>query len=213
LGVSLRIGVLGGTFDPPHRGHLAVMQAVRSVLSLHQLLLVVANDPWLKSGDHQVSSAADRFALTQALVEGHDASIVVSDLEIRRGGPSYTVDTLRELRQSYPDAHLFLIIGADLVGQFDTWREPETIERLATVVVVDRPGSQLVLRPGWEHVELEPVDVSSTDIRRRVRAGEDVSAFTTSAVARRIGELGLYTQTATTDERRPAHTGTQQRNQ
>lgn len=211
--MSLRIGVLGGTFDPPHRGHLAVMQAVRSVLSLHQLLLVVANDPWLKSGDQQVSSAADRLALTRALVDDNDGSVVVSDLEIRRGGPSYTVDTLRELRQLHPDAHLFLIIGADLVGQFDTWREPETIERLATVVVVDRPGSQLVLRTGWEHVELEPVDVSSTDIRRRVRAGEDVSALTTSAVARRIGELGLYTAaSAPTDERRPAHTGTQQRN-
>lgn len=194
--MPLRIGVFGGTFDPPHRGHLAVAEAARDRLGLDRVLLVVAGDPWQKSPYRLVSPAQDRLAMVTALVRDADGrtlpGLEVSDIEIRRVGPSYTITTLRELANLEPEAELYLIIGRDLVEGFPTWHEASEIERVATVVVADRPGHLAVVRPGWHSLEVDAVDVSSSDLRERIRAGQDVSGDVPSAVVAEIRSRGLY---------------------
>ena len=191
-----RLGVFGGTFDPPHLGHLGVARAARDNLALDRVLLVVANDPWKKSPERAITPAADRLALVQALIRGADGrprpGLEASDLEIRRGGPSYTVTTLRELAAEQPDAELFLIIGRDLVDDFASWHESANIERLATIVVVDRPGYVTDAKRGWKMLPVEPVDVSSTGLRAQLRDGSDVSAYLTPEVVAEIRARQLY---------------------
>lgn len=186
-----RLGVFGGTFDPPHRGHLAVAEAARTTLELDRVVLVVANDPWKKSPERQVTPAVDRLALVRALAEPC-SGLEVSDMEIRRGGPSYTVTTLRELAAAHPGVELYLIIGRDLVDDFPSWHESAQIERLATIVVVDRPGYVTDPHRGWRLLQVPLVDVSSTVLRERLRAGDDVSHDVTQAVADEIRRRGLY---------------------
>ncbi|MFM7047025.1 MAG: nicotinate-nucleotide adenylyltransferase [Actinomycetota bacterium] len=186
-----RLGVFGGTFDPPHRGHLAVAEAARTTLGLDRVVLVVANDPWKKSPERQVTPAVDRLALVRALAESC-SGLEVSDMEIRRGGPSYTVTTLRELAAAHPGVELYLIIGRDLVDDFPSWHESAQIERLATIVVVDRPGYVTDPHRGWRLLQVPLVDVSSTVLRERLRAGDDVSHDVTQAVADEIRRRGLY---------------------
>jgi len=194
--VPQRLGVFGGTFDPPHRGHLSVAETARERLGLDRVLLVVANDPWKKSPERAITPAADRLALVQALIRGADGrprpGLEASDLEIRRGGPSYTVTTLRELAAEQPDAELFLIIGRDLVDDFPSWHESANIERLATIVVVDRPGYITDAKRGWKMLPVEPVDVSSTELRAQLRDGSDVSAYLTPEVVAEIRARQLY---------------------
>src|SRR5690606_6100620 len=123
-----RIGVFGGTFDPPHIEHLLAAAEVRSVLGLDRVLLVVANRPWQKVGTRPITDAATRFAMVQAAVEGL-GGLEASDLEIRRGGDSYTVDTLRELQEQDPDAALFVVVGADAEALIPTWRSVDAVRR------------------------------------------------------------------------------------
>ena len=194
--VPQRLGVFGGTFDPPHRGHLAVAEATRDVLGCDRVLLVVANDPWKKSPQREVTPAADRLALVQAMLRDADptrrAALEASDMEIRRGGPSYTVTTLRELLAAHPDAELHLVIGRDLVDQFSSWHESAQIERLATIVVVDRPGFVADTRRGWKTLQVPAVDVSSTELRAALQSGDDTAKFLTPSVAEEIRARGLY---------------------
>jgi nicotinate-nucleotide adenylyltransferase len=194
--VPQRLGVFGGTFDPPHRGHLAVATAARSQLGLDRVLLVVANDPWKKSPRREITPAQDRLAMVQALIRGDDghpvAGLEVSDAEIRRGGPSYTITTLRELREAHPEAELFLIIGRDLVDDFPSWHQSSQIEALATIVVVDRPGYVTDAKRGWKLLVVPPVDVSSSELRDRLREGSDVSQQMTRGVIDEIRSRGLY---------------------
>jgi len=194
--VPQRLGVFGGTFDPPHRGHLAVATAARSQLGLDRVLLVVANDPWKKSPRREITPAQDRLAMVQALIRGDDghpvAGLEVSDAEIRRGGPSYTITTLRELREAHPEAELFLIIGRDLVDDFPSWHQSSQIEALATIVVVDRPGYVTDAKRGWKLLVVPPVDVSSSELRDRLREGSDVSQQMTRSVVDEVRSRGLY---------------------
>jgi len=189
--VSLRLGVFGGTFDPPHRGHLAVARAARRSLNLDRVVLVVANDPWKKSPGRAITPAADRLALVQALVHGEDG-LEASDAEIRRGGASYTVVTLRELAAANTGAELFLIIGRDLVDDFSSWHESIEIGRLATIVVVDRPGYVTDPQRDWKMLIVDPIDVSSTELRDAVRTGGDVSTNVPLAVCDVIRARALY---------------------
>ena len=195
-GVPQRLGVLGGTFDPPHRGHLAVAEAAVERLGCDRVLLVVANDPWKKSPQRPVTPAADRLALVQALVRDADparrGALEASDMEIRRGGPSYTVTTLRELRAAHPDAELMLIVGRDLVDQLPSWHESAQIERLATIAVVDRPGFVSEARRGWHTVQMPLVDVSSTELRAALQSGDDTARFLTPGVVAEIRARNLY---------------------
>ena len=201
--------MFGGTFDPPHNGHVAVARAVHERLGLDCVMLVVANDPWQKSAQREVTPAVDRLAMVQSMVQemvqampaavdgvrdgGTAAWCEASDMEIRRGGPSYTADTLRELARREPDAVLFLIVGRDLVDELPSWHEPDVIERLATIVVVDRPGNNGALRSDWLAVHVEPVDVSGSQLRQLLRDGHDVANLVPPAVLDTIRARGLYT--------------------
>jgi nicotinate-nucleotide adenylyltransferase len=189
-----RLGVFGGTFDPPHVGHLAVAVNARHALRLDEVLLVVANVPWQKAGERQVSPAADRLAMVEAAV-GDVAGLEPSDLEIRRGGDSFTADTLAELHAAEPDAELFLILGSDAAAGLDTWERRDEVQRLAVIVVVERPGEEGARPPaGWryERVECPRLEVSSTDLRARVADGRPLDFLVPDAVISCIESRHLY---------------------
>src|SRR5690242_4623434 len=151
-----RIGVFGGTFDPPHVGHLVSAVNVRHALGLDRVLLVVANVPWQKEGSRPISAAADRLALVEAAVEGVPG-LEACDLELVRGGPSYSVETLQALAAERADRDLFLILGSDAAAGLDTWERPDDLRELATFVVVDRPGggSDVHLPEGFRALHVE----------------------------------------------------------
>ncbi|MEI8001770.1 MAG: nicotinate-nucleotide adenylyltransferase [Actinomycetes bacterium] len=192
--MSERIGLLGGTFDPVHAGHLAVAADVRHSLGLDRVLLVVAGDPWQKRG-RVVAPAADRLALAECAVEGVDG-VEVSAVEVERPGPTVTADTLEAL--SAPGRDLFLILGADAVANMGTWRRLDDTRGLATIVVVERAGDLDVDPPGegwsFHHVRVPRLDVSSTDIRERLADGRPVAGLVPEAVVAEIGRRGLYTR-------------------
>jgi len=192
--VSERIGLLGGTFDPVHAGHLAVAADVRHSLGLDRVLLVVAGDPWQKRG-RVVAPAADRLALAECAVEGVDG-VEVSAVEVERPGPTVTADTLEAL--SAPGRDLFLILGADAVANMGTWRRLDDTRGLAAIVVVERAGDLDVDPPGegwsFHHVRVPRLDVSSTDIRERLADGRPVAGLVPEAVVAEIGRRGLYTR-------------------
>ena len=191
--MSARIGVFGGTFDPIHVGHLVTAVNVRHSLSLDRMLLVVAHDPWQKAAT-LVTPAADRFAMVEAAV-ADVPGLEASDIELRRGTVSYTADTLRELELAHPGAELFLVLGSDAAGGLPTWARAEEVQRLATLVVVTRPGSETLVPPeGWPHLQLEVprLEVSSTDLRARFVDGRPLDYLVTPPVQRLIRQRGLY---------------------
>jgi nicotinate-nucleotide adenylyltransferase len=192
-GPGARIGILGGTFDPIHTAHVEVAERVRDTLHLDRVLLVVANDPWQKV-DHDITPAEDRYAMVEAATAGHPG-IDPSRLEIDRGGPSYTVDTARELLRCCPDAELVLIVGADVVDGLPTWKDEPALRDLVSLAIVARPGAEAVAAPpGWRSlpVPASPLDISSTDLRRRLRRGEEVGGLIPDDVIRCIRQRGLY---------------------
>lgn len=189
-----RIGVLGGSFDPVHIGHLAVAVAARWALRLDRLLMVVANDPWQKSAERPVTPAEDRLAVLAAAVEGL-VGVEASRLEIDRGGPSYTVDTLTELHRQWPAAQLFLVVGADVVPDLATWHRSADLPGMATLVVAERAGRRSAAGPpGWStvHLPVPALDVSSSDLRRRLAAGEPIDVLVPAAAVRCIAVRALY---------------------
>jgi nicotinate-nucleotide adenylyltransferase len=188
-----RVGVLGGTFDPPHIGHLVTAINVRHELELDVVLLVVANEPWQKVGSREISPAADRLAMVHAAVVAEDC-IEVSDLEIARGGASYTVDTLEQLRAADPDVQLFLVLGSDAAAGLETWERAERLDSICTIVVVERPGATTEVPAGFEveHLEVPRLEVSSTDLRDRVRTGRPLRHLVPDAVISLIRDAGLY---------------------
>ena len=192
-GVRERLGVFGGTFDPIHVGHLVAAVNARHALSLDRVLLVVANQPWQKS-DRRVTPAEDRFAMVAAAVAGAGADgLEASRLELDRGGQSYTADTLQEL--AGPARELFLVVGADVADQLDTWERPEVVQRLATLAVVDRPGAPVaVFAPAWrvERVAIPHLDISASDLRARAAAGQPLDWLVPPGAIACIRERGLY---------------------
>jgi len=200
-----KIGLLGGTFDPPHLGHITVATDVSRALALDEIWLVPVSTPPHKTAG-PVTSANQRLQLLRALVEewarGHSltegsAPVRVCDIEIARGGVSYSVDTLRALTTDYPNHEFFLIMGVDQFLTLATWRTPEEIGRLATVVVMGRHGAEPQrIAPGTSvrgvPVEVTRVDVSSTEVRERVGQGTDVTSLVGRRVAGLIREWGLY---------------------
>lgn len=197
-----RIGVFGGTFDPPHVGHLVTAVNVRHALALDVVLLVVANVPWQKVGARIVTPAADRLAMVRAAV-GDVEGIEASAVEIEKGGPSYTADTLAELGRRHPGAELFLVLGSDAAAGLPTWDRVDQVRQAATVVVVDRPGGAAPVLDGWrcERVEVPRLEVSSTDLRARVADGRPLDYLLTPAVIDCIRGRGLYGALAVAAER------------
>ncbi len=188
-----RLGVFGGTFDPVHVGHLVAAVNARHALDLDRVLLVVANQPWQKHA-RTVTPAPDRYAVVEAAVTGVDG-IEASPLEVQRGGLSYTADTLDELAERHPDAQVFLVIGADVADDLDSWERVEAVRDRVTLVVVNRPG----VRPtkslsGWEvvSVEIPGIDISSTDLRARAADGRPLDFLVPEPAVRLIRQRGLY---------------------
>jgi nicotinate-nucleotide adenylyltransferase len=188
----VRIGILGGSFDPVHFGHLIVAQEAAARLALDRVRLVVAGRQPFKREGH-AAPAEDRLAMLCLAVAG-DPCLIADDREIRRPGPSYTIDTLRELRREQPGGALCLLIGADAAGDFPQWHEAETIPSLATVVVLTRPGTTVPDHPLIaQTLEVPAIDISATLVRARCRRGESIRYLVPDAVARYIAERRLYT--------------------
>ena len=189
-----KLGVFGGTFDPPHVGHLVAAVNVRHELGLDIVLLVVANDPWQKTDDRTLTPAADRLAMVEAAVAGVEG-LEASDIELRRGGTSYTADTLAALHDQHPGAELFLVLGSDAAAGLPTWERVDEVRAGAGVVVVTRPGAEDGRPPpgwSWTRVETPRLEVSSTDLRARFRDGRPLDYLLTDEVVSCIEARGLY---------------------
>jgi nicotinate-nucleotide adenylyltransferase len=196
-----RVGVLGGTFDPPHVGHLWLAALAADVLDLHRVLFMPAGQPPHK-GDRLVSRATDRLLMTRLAIQA-DPALDLCPIEMERTGPSYTIDSVAELRRAHPDARLFLLMSADSLAQIDTWREPDRLLDEIEWAVGPRPGSELPdpssleerfgARASRIHLLTGPaLDVSSSEIRRRVAAGYTIRYLVPREVEQLIAERGLY---------------------
>lgn len=188
----MRLGIFGGTFDPPHIGHLlAAVDAVER-LTLDRLVLVPASVQPLKS-DSRVADAQHRLAMTRLLVEDDDR-FAVDPLEIERAGLSFSVDTLRTFAQRYPSDERFFLVGADVLQTFERWREPAEVLRLATMVVMTRENGATgtVVPEGARAIASRRIDVSSTEIRARASAGRSLHGFVPDSIAAYIAAHGLY---------------------
>lgn len=187
-----RVGLLGGTFDPPHLGHLIVAECVRVELDLAEVQFVVAGQPWMKD---ECSPADDRLRMAELAVAGLDR-FTVNRTEIDRQGPTYTSETLQELSQVDPDCELYFLLGADAAQRLGEWREIERALALATFVVVTRPGYSLAPdTPMIDRVrtaEVPDIGISSTDLRRRFRDGAAVRFQVPEAVERYVYDRDLY---------------------
>ncbi len=189
-----RLGIFGGTFDPPHVGHLVTAVNVRYELALDRVLLVVNDQPWQKLGTRDITPAADRYAMVEAAV-GSVEGLEASRVEIDRGGMSYTADTLHALRADDPDCELFVILGSDAAGGLPTWERADEVRSLATIVVVERPGTREAEPPSgwsWVRVEVPRLEVSSTDLRARVSDGRPLDYLLTPDVIAAVERRGLY---------------------
>ncbi|HTX32132.1 MAG TPA: nicotinate-nucleotide adenylyltransferase [Solirubrobacteraceae bacterium] len=197
----MRIGVLGGTFNPPHLGHLVCAQEAYLHLELTRVILIPARIPPHKPVDEE-PGVDHRLEMCRLAIAGHGDQFAVSDIETRREGPSYTVDTLEELDADQPGTELFLIVGADVAIGFPSWREPERVLSLATLAVAQRPGTSrdaversLTEVPGGEAAEFFPmpeIGISSTMLRERARASEPTTYLMPDAVRSYIDRHRLY---------------------
>lgn len=188
-----RIGLFGGTFDPPHVGHLVTAVNVRHALNLDVVILMVNNVPWQKEGSRQITPAADRLAMVAAAVEDV-AQLVTGRTEIDHGGSSFTADTLQALAKEYPGAELFTIVGDDAAAGLQTWIRYDEVVQQSRLVVVDRPGGPVDLPDDvdWIRVEVPRLEVSSTDLRARFIDGRPLDYLVTEPVLDVIVQRGLY---------------------
>jgi nicotinate-nucleotide adenylyltransferase len=189
----MRIGIFGGTFDPPHVGHLLAAGDAAEALALDRIVFVPAAEQPLKRGTIEASAEA-RLEMVRRLA-GDDARFEVDPVEIERGGLSFMVDTLRAFRERWRDdgdLALFLLLGADAVASLPKWREPDVVTALAEVVTLMRADGGESSPAGVRRVTTRRVDVSSTEIRARVRAGKSIHGFVPDAVAEYIVGHRLY---------------------
>jgi nicotinate-nucleotide adenylyltransferase len=189
----VKVGLLGGMFDPIHLGHLRAAEVVREALALTQVLFVPAAVP-----PHRAAPTAaplDRYAMVALATAGHPA-FVPSDLELRREGPSYTVDTVAALRERHPGAEIVLVVGSDNLPLIAQWREPERLLQMCTLAVVERPGApaEATRLPAARvaRVEARALPIASRDLREAVRAGRSVRHLVPDGVADYIEKRGLY---------------------
>ncbi len=204
-GEAVRIGILGGTFDPVHFGHLILAETCREVLRLDQVRLIPAGDPPHKP-DTKISDGHARADMLLLAVSGYP-EFVVDRRELKRQGPSFTVDTLAELTAENPGSELFFLMGADSLSELPTWRQPGRIAELATIVACNRLGvppldrSQIVEWVGEAiadrviTIAVPGMDLTATDLRRRVAEGRGLRFLTPRAVEAFIAQHGLYAAT------------------
>ena len=188
-----RIGLFGGTFDPPHVGHLVTAVNVRHSLDLDALIMMVNNVPWQKEGDRPITPAFDRLSMVEAAIRDIPG-LEAGRLEIDLGGPSYTADTLAALQAREPDVELFTIVGDDAAAGMLSWERWQEVVERSTVVVVDRPGVHFVLPTEipWVRVEVPRLEVSSTDLRARFIDGRPLDYLVTDQVLDIIERNQLY---------------------
>ncbi|MCH7836348.1 MAG: nicotinate-nucleotide adenylyltransferase [Chloroflexi bacterium] len=197
----MRLGILGGTFDPVHRGHLALANAARDELGLDEVLFLPAGQPWRKAG-RMIASNEHRLAMLRRALEG-EAAFPVSTLELERAGPSYTADTLEALRDDRPEDELFFLVGEDALMDLPNWERPQRILELARLAVARRADSSpealeeaerrlpgLGERVIW--LRMSVLAVSATEIRERVRGGQPIGNLVPAAVEEYIRKQGLY---------------------
>ena len=191
----MRIGVFGGTFDPPHVGHLILASDACDALRLDRLIFVPAATQPFKINTPPVASPQDRLEMVRLAVAG-DANYTVDDTEIGRKGLSFTVDTLEHLSAKYPGAELFLLVGEDALAGVEKWRNPARVRELATLAVMRRSVSEespaVAISAGVKTLSARRVDVSSTEIRERLRAGKSIKGFVPESVEQFIEARGLY---------------------
>lgn len=201
----MRLGVLGGSFNPFHKAHLQVAIATRDQHELDRVLLMPAAQPPHKDTD--LAPPRSRLAMVE-IATADIAGLEGADLELQRAGPSYTVDTLVELKRQHPGVELFFVMGSDSLLDFHSWRQPERILELARIVVVHRPGfdfrsqsdefhhfsEDVLLRIEKDQVKMPPSDINSTTIREAIRSGTSVAEWVPPGVLRYIEEHGLYSQ-------------------
>jgi len=201
----VRLGVFGGAFDPPHRTHVALVEAALAQLRLDELRIFPTGDAWHKT--RTLSPAADRLAMAERAFGGIPR-VVVDPREVQRAGPTFTLDTLRELKREFPQAQPVLIMGSDQAAALPTWHGWQEILAIAIVSIAERlesarsDGSATRFDPRtlpglpagarFETLELPPMDTSATDIRARIARGEDIAALVPPAVARYIDQHHLY---------------------
>jgi len=193
-----RVGVMGGTFDPIHHGHLVAASEVQAWFELDEVVFVPTGEPWQKS-DRQVTTAEHRYLMT-VIATASNPRFWVSRVDIDRGGPTYTIDTLRDLHAQRPDAELFFITGADALAQILSWKDSDELFELAQFIGVTRPGYELS-ESGLpaDRVDLQEVPamaISSSDCRQRVRAGEPVWYLVPDGVVQYISKHRLYAASA-----------------
>ncbi len=187
-----RIGIMGGTFDPIHNGHLVAASEVQKVLDLDEVIFVPTGQPWMKP---QVTSSEHRYLMT-VIATASNPRFTVSRVDIDREGPTYTIDTLRDIRKLHSDAELFFISGADAIAQILDWREVDEIWELAHFVAVSRPGHELAIsalpEQGVSSLEVPALSISSTDCRDRVSRGYPVWYLVPDGVVQHISKHHLY---------------------
>ena len=187
-------GILGGTFDPPHYGHIALAEAAIRELELSRVIFIPANIPPHKN-TKIISSKDHRFNMLKLSLEGRE-EFAISDIEYRREGPSYTIDTILRLKEQFPDDDFCFLLGADNVLEMEEWYHPDKIFETVIVAAVNRPG--FVPRGKFvskvRYFDMEPVDISSTHIRERVRDGKDITGMVPPVVEDYIREQCLYSK-------------------
>lgn len=192
---NIRLGVFGGSFDPPHKAHLELVKLAVNELELDHVLVTVANDPWQKSAIRKVTDGSHRLEMTSLLFRDY-SDATVTDIEFQLEGESNTADTLRILRSKYPNAEFYLLLGYDSAIGIVTWRNPQLIFEQARVVVVERPGFLNIELPSVLSTAIRiqglNLDISSENIRRLLENGESISDITPESIRNYIAEHGLY---------------------
>ncbi|HET7276323.1 MAG TPA: nicotinate-nucleotide adenylyltransferase [Longimicrobiaceae bacterium] len=200
----MRLGVFGGTFDPPHVGHLIVASDAYDALDLDRILFIPSAQPPHKSGVH--ATPEQRLALTRAAVADDDR-FEVDAVELQRTGASYTADTLRILRDRYPDAEIFLLVGADAAREMHSWHRPDAVADLARIAVMSREGDDEDLGETAIPVRVTRIDLSSTDLRERVRDGRSIRYLVPEVIRGDVEEIyGASTRAAVDDVLRLSQT-------
>lgn len=193
-----RLGVMGGTFDPIHYGHLVTAEEAQVQFALDEVVFVPTGQPWMKQ-DREVSAPEDRYLMT-VIATASNPKFRVSRIEIDREGPTYAVDTLRMLASEHPDAELYFITGADAMLEILEWKDPEEVLSLAHFIAATRPGYDLTRfesavptrRPNVSRMSIPALAISSTDIRERVREGRPIRYLVPEGVKSYVEKADLY---------------------
>ncbi|MBL7085467.1 MAG: nicotinate-nucleotide adenylyltransferase [Candidatus Omnitrophica bacterium] len=186
-----RIGILGGTFNPVHLGHLVLAEQARQLLRLKEVIFVPTNLPPHKRKRH-LAAAKDRYRMLSLAVKSN-LSFAVSDLELERGGISYSIETMKKFKSLFPQANLYFIVGSDFLEDFLTWKDIDKLRRICKIVVAPRPGHPIKKLPrNMQIIKVNALDITSSDIRRRIKTKASIRYLIPEEVRKYILKKGLY---------------------